>query len=82
MRRQPETAGAALVCSAQLPEPGTRRRNSSKKFNSNVGCVIGFGQFQPREALRVAANAVVEAGGVESNRGIENTQVTDSLRPL
>ena len=48
MRRQPETAGAAFVCSVQLPDPTTRRRNSSKKFNSNVRCVIGFGEFQPR----------------------------------
>jgi hypothetical protein len=31
-----------------LPDPGTRRRNSSKKFNSNVRCVIDFGEFQPR----------------------------------
>jgi hypothetical protein len=47
MRRQPETAGAAFVCLVHLPDAGTRRRSSSKKFNRNVRCVIGFGSAVP-----------------------------------
>jgi hypothetical protein len=47
-RRQPETVGVAFVCPVHWPDPGRRRRNSSKKFKRNVRCVIGFGSSASR----------------------------------